>query len=71
MEQWIDNMLEHIFGSISLQLNVMAGVILAIAGIVLLIVAKKRASKGMELIGWICFAAGCLGIAAGVATMLL
>jgi hypothetical protein len=71
MENFIDNMLESIFGGFNLQINVIVGVVLLIAGAVGLIALKKQSSKGKRTVAWVSIGIGCLGIMSGVIQMLL
>ena len=71
METFIDNMLENIFGGFNLQINIIVGVVLIIAGAVGLIALKGQSSKGKRTVAWVCIGIGCLGIMSGVIQMLL
>lgn len=70
MEDFIDNMLERILGGFSLQINIIVGVVLLIAGAVGLIVLKKRSSKGKKTAAWVCIGIGCLGVMSGIIQMI-
>lgn len=70
MEKFIDAMLESIFGSFYLQLNVIVGVLFIALGAIMLLLSKKRPSMGKKAGGFICLAIGCLGVFSGVIQML-
>ncbi len=71
MEKAIDNMLENIFGGFNLQLNIIIGALLIIAGIAVLSLSKRPLSGGKIAVGWVCIGIGCLGILSGIAQLML
>lgn len=71
MGNFVDNMLEKVLGNVGLQINIVAGAILLVVGIVWLAATKKRSSKAKKAIGWSCVGVGCLGMIGGVVQLLL
>ena len=71
MENFIDNMLDNIFGGVGSQINLIAGILLLIAGIVILISMKMRPSKGKNIAAWICIGIGALGFISGAVQLML
>jgi len=70
MENFIDNMLESIFGGFNLQINIIVGVLLIAVGIIVLGFSRKQAPKGKKTAGWVCIGIGCLGILSGIIQLL-
>jgi hypothetical protein len=66
MESVIDNMLENIFGGVNLQINVIAGAALIIIGIIVIVLSRKKSTKGKITAGWVCIGIGCLSVLSGV-----
>jgi hypothetical protein len=65
MENFIDNLLESVFGGLNFQINLFTGVLLIGIGIILLVLSKKQPSKVKITVGWICIGIGCLGALSG------
>ena len=70
MENFIDNLLESIFGDFNLQINIIVGVLLIAVGIIMFVLSRKQSSKGKRTAGWICIGIGCLGVLSGVIQLL-
>lgn len=70
MEQFINNMLESIFGGAALQINIIVGALLVLAGVVIHITMKKRPSKAKNIAAWVCIGIGCIGALSSVAQSL-
>ena len=70
MENFIDNLLESIFGGFNLQINIIVGVLLIAVGIIMFVLSRKQSSKGKRTAGWICIGIGCLGVISGVTQLL-
>jgi hypothetical protein len=71
MENFIDSILDNIFGTFNLQINIIVGTLLIIAGIIVLGFSGKQSSKGRKTAGWVCFGIGCLGVLSGAIQLLL
>lgn len=70
MENFIDKMLENIFGGFNLQLNIIVGVVLIAVGIIVFGLSRKQSSKGKKKAGWVCIGIGCLGVLSGIVQLL-
>lgn len=70
MENFIDNMLESIFGGFNLQINIIVGVLLIAVGIIVFGLSRNQPSKGKRTAGWVCIGIGCLGVLSGVIQLL-
>ncbi len=71
MEKLVDDLFEKMFGGINLQLNVIVGVLLMIAGIIMISLSKKQAVTRKRTVGWICIGLGCLGALSGVLQLIM
>lgn len=66
MENFIDRQLENLFGGLGFQLNVIAGVLLIVLGIVVLIVSSRQSPKRKTTAGSILIGLGVLAVLSGV-----
>ena len=66
MENLVDNLLEKLFGNIGLQINIIASIVLLVAGLVVLVFSKKNGSKRQKTIALILVGVGCVGLLKGV-----
>lgn len=66
MENFIDKQLDTFFGGLSLQINVIAGALLIVIGIIVLIVANRQSPKRKTTVGWILIGLGILAVLSGV-----
>ncbi|MGL9730427.1 hypothetical protein [Enterococcus sp. DIV0756] len=66
MENFIDKQLDTLFGGLSLQINVIAGALLIVIGIIVLIAANRQSPKRKTTAGWILIGLGILAVLSGV-----
>lgn len=71
MENLVDNLLEKLFGNIGLQINIIASIVLLVAGLVVLVFSKKNGSKRQKTIALILVGVGCVGLLKGVIWLML
>ncbi len=71
MEKLVDNLLEKLFGNIGLQINIIASIVLLVAGLVVLVFSKKNGSKRQKTIVLILVGVGCVGLLKGVIWLML
>lgn len=71
MEKLVDNLLEKLFGNIGLQINIIASIVLLVAGLVVLVFSKKNGSKRQKTIALILVGVGCVGFLKGVIWLML
>lgn len=71
MEKLVDNLLEKLFGNIGLQINIIASIVLLVAGLVVLVFSKKNGSKRQKTIALILVGVGCIGSLKGVIWLML
>lgn len=71
MENLVDNLLEKLFGNIGLQINIIASIVLLVAGLVVLVFSKKNGSKRQKTIALIVIGIGCVGLLKGVIWLVL
>ena len=71
MEKLIDNLLEKLFGNIGLQINIIASIVLLVAGLIVLVFGKKSGSKRQKTIALIVIGIGCVGLLKGVIWLVL
>ncbi|WIO46430.1 hypothetical protein [Candidatus Southlakia epibionticum] len=71
MEKLVDNLLEKLFGNIGLQINIIASIVLLVAGLVVLVFSKKNGSKRQKTIALILVGVGCVGLLKGVIWLML
>lgn len=70
MENFIDNLLENIFGGFNLQINIIVGVLLIVVGIIVFRLSRKQSTKGKKTAGWVCIGIGCIGVLSGIVQLL-
>jgi uncharacterized membrane protein HdeD (DUF308 family) len=63
MKDKIDNLLANIFGKYSPQISLIVGILLVIAGIIVMVTAM---TKGKRIVAWVCIGIGCIGIVSGI-----
>lgn len=71
MEKLVDNLLEKLFGNIGLQINIIASIVLLVAGLIVLVFGKKSGSKRQKTIALIVIGIGCVGLLKGVIWLVL
>ena len=71
MEKLVDNLLEKLFGNIGLQINIIASIVLLVAGLVVLVFSKNNGSKRQKTIALILVGVGCVGLLKGVIWLML
>ena len=71
MENFVDNLLEKLFGNIGLQINIIASIVLLVTGLVVLVFSKKNGSKRQKTIALILIGIGCVGLLKGVIWLML
>ena len=71
MEKLVDNLLEKLFGNIGLQINIIASIVLLVAGLIVLVFGKESGSKRQKTIALIVIGIGCVGLLKGVIWLVL
>jgi len=67
-KNYIDSLLESIFGRFGAQISLVMGILLVVVGII--IFATTTMTKGKGIATWVCIGIGCIGIVSGILQMI-
>jgi len=69
MKNYIDSLLESIFGRFGAQISLFMGILLVVVGIIIFATTMPE-GKG-RIATWVCIGIGCIGILSGIVQMIV
>lgn len=69
MKNYIDSLLESIFGRFGTLISLGMGILLVVVGIIIF-ATNTTMTKGKSVATWICIGIGCIGIVSGIVQMI-
>jgi type IV secretory pathway VirB6-like protein len=69
-KNYIDNLLESIFGRFGTLISLGIGILLVVVGIIIFATNNTTMTKGKSIATWVCIGIGCIGIVSGIVQMI-